>query len=126
MWEHEPRRLVRECNVVFHQVLLSDAWQDVCEFTLEQMPLIDREVAHWFTSTSPNSHFRNRLLVARAGANGSRHSLLNREYSERDARGHSVKHTITSPSELLCLLDEKFGLQLPPVTHLQCDGLDWP
>jgi len=116
---HEPRRLVREGNLIFHQALLAGDWHDVCEFTLEKMPRIDREVAHWFTATHPESHFRNRLLVARAGANGTRHTVLNTEYSERDAQGNAVKKQITSPDELLQLLDDKFRLSFPLGTQFK-------
>ena len=63
---HEPRRLVREGGVLYHQARLGQEWHDVLEFTLEQMPPIDREVANWFTSTHPQSHFRDRLMVAPA------------------------------------------------------------
>ncbi len=123
---HEPRRLLREGQLTFHQVELGGDWQDVYEFTHEQMPRIDREVAHWFTATSPASHFRNRLLVARAGPNGTRHTILNREYSERAASGHATKQMIASPDELLRVLDEKFGLMFPPGTQFPCEGLAWP
>ena len=67
---HEPRRLLRENGLVYHQARLGDEWHDVCELTLEEMPLIDRIVANWYTSTHPGSHFKNRLLVARALPDG--------------------------------------------------------
>ncbi|MBC7977656.1 MAG: arylamine N-acetyltransferase, partial [Myxococcales bacterium] len=76
---HEPRRLLREDGRIFHQVQLAGEWHDVCEFTLEEMPPIDREVASWYTSAHPGSHFKNRLLVARALPDGGRLGLLNRE-----------------------------------------------
>ena len=50
---HEPRRLLREGGRWFHQVRLGDAWHDVCEFTLEEMPAIDRELGNWYTSAHP-------------------------------------------------------------------------
>jgi N-hydroxyarylamine O-acetyltransferase len=123
---HEPRRLVREGNLIFHQALLAGVWQDVCEFTLEQMPRIDREVAHWFTAMHPESHFRNRLLVARAASKGTRHTILNTEYSERDANGVAVKTMLLSSEELLQCLSEKFGLAFPPQTQFKCEALSWP
>lgn len=62
---HEPRRIVREPGEpsprYFHQARLGDAWADVYEFTLEEMPAIDREVGNWWTSTSPQSKFRQNL-----------------------------------------------------------------
>ncbi len=83
---HETRRLVKEGELWFHQVLYGADWQDVCEFTGEEMPPIDRELANWFTSTHPQSHFRNRLMVARALPEGRRLALLNRDFTIRVAR----------------------------------------
>lgn len=122
---HEPRRLMREDNRWFHQVRLGDAWHDVCEFTLEEMPLVDRELGNWYTSAHPQSHFKNRLWVARAGHDGERRTLLNREFSLRSRTGEATVRTIASPAELLEVLAADFGLVLPPGTVLTCPGLDW-
>src|SRR5262249_41849844 len=48
---HETRRLVRDGHLHYHQARLGDEWQDIYDFTLEEMPAIDREVANWYTST---------------------------------------------------------------------------
>ena len=123
---HEPRRLVRDGNLVFHQARFGDDWHDVYELTLEEMPPIDREVANWYTSAHPQSHFKHRLSVSRALPEGRRISLLNRELTlrERDGRGHH--RMLGSPDELLAVLDEHFGLAFPPGTRFPCPGLDWP
>jgi len=123
---HEPRRLIREDGRVFHQVQLAGAWHDVCEFTLEEMPPIDREVANWYTSAHPGSHFKNRLVVARALPDGGRAGLLNRELTLRDRDGHADHRVLASPDELLAVLAEHFGLRFPPDTRFTCDALDWP
>jgi N-hydroxyarylamine O-acetyltransferase len=123
---HEPRRLVREGSVWFHQARLGDEWCDVCEFTLEEMPAIDRELGNWYTSAHPQSHFRNRLLVARAGHEGERRTLLNRDFTVRSRTGDATTRTIASPAELLEVLAAEFGLELPPGTVLTCSGLVWP
>ncbi len=123
---HETRRLLREGGLIYHQVQFGDEWHDVCEFTLEQMPAIDRVVANWYTSTHPTSHFKNRLLVARALPDGGRCGLLNRELSLRGRDGHAERRMIASPEELLTVLAEYFGLQFAPGTLFPCDALDWP
>jgi N-hydroxyarylamine O-acetyltransferase len=107
---HEPRRIIREDDVYFHQARLGSEWQDVYEFTLEGMPLIDREVANWYTCAHPQSHFRSRLLVALAGEDGKRFTLLNDEFTVRDANGQAKKHIITSPEELQHILAGHFGM----------------
>ncbi|MEO6419127.1 MAG: arylamine N-acetyltransferase [Polyangiaceae bacterium] len=122
---HEPRRLLRENGLIYHQVQLADEWHDVCELTLEEMPLIDRVVANWYTSAHPASHFKNRLLVARALPDGGRLGLLNRELTVRGRDGHAERRTVASPAELLDVLAEHFDLHFPSGTQFPCEALDW-
>lgn len=89
------------------------------------MPPIDRELANWFTSTHPQSHFKSRLLVARAGPDGQRVTLLNRELTRRARDGTSSVHQVANPAELLEVLAESFGLRFPRGTEFTCPGLDW-
>ncbi|HVU15892.1 MAG TPA: arylamine N-acetyltransferase [Candidatus Didemnitutus sp.] len=122
---HETRRLVREGPLWFHQVRLAGVWQDVYDFTLEEMPPIDRELANWYTSTHPDSKFRQNLSVARADTDGRRRSLLNREFTRRDATGRGETTMLSSPAELRQCLAENFGLNFPADTEFQCAGLVW-
>ena len=117
---HEPRRLLRENGLIYHQALLGGTWHDVAELTLEEMPPIDRIVANWYTSAHPSSHFRSRLLVARATETG-RIGLLNDELSIRGADGVATKQKVRSTSHLLELLAEHFGIELPAGTELRYD-----
>ncbi len=110
---HEPRRIVRDKEVYYHQVKLGEEWSDVCDFTLEEMPLIDREVANWFTSSHPNSHFKNRLIVSRAGENGTRLTIINDEFKVRSRNGQAEIKKIKSSEDLLNLLDTQFNLCFP-------------
>ena len=101
-------------------------WHDVYEFTLEEMPLIDRELANWYTSAHPHSDFRNRLVVALALPGGRRKTLLNREFTERRRDGTTDGRLIETPEELRLVLAEDFGLDVDPHSPLTCAGLDWP
>jgi N-hydroxyarylamine O-acetyltransferase len=121
---HEPRRIVHQDGRFFHQVRFGDTWNDVCEFTLEVMPPIDREVGNWYTSRHPGSHFRARLTAARARGDG-RVTLLNHELTFRDHAGRPETHTIKDPDELLALLAEHFDLRFPAGTRFQCPALSW-
>jgi len=69
---HDTRRLVREGKRWFQQVLMNDAWVDVFEFYDTPMHPSDQEVANWFTSTSPTSHFTQRLNMALSPSTGER------------------------------------------------------
>ena len=124
--QHEPRRLLRENGRIYHQVQFGSEWHDICEFTLEEMPMIDRVVANWYTSTHPGSHFKNRLIVARALPDGGRVGLLNRELTVRQRDGHSERRELATPDELLVVLAEHFGLHFPAGTRFPCEVLDWP
>lgn len=124
---HEPRRIVRENGRFYHQIRFGDDWEDVCEFTLEEMPPVDRELANWFTSGHPQSHFRNRLIVARAAPDGTRLTLLNNEFKIRKRDGHADTHTIASAGALLEILDQHFGLRFPAGTRFGTgDDNPWP
>ncbi|MBL8731525.1 MAG: arylamine N-acetyltransferase [Planctomycetes bacterium] len=131
---HEPRRIVREgewgpgdrrtpAARAFQQMLIAGEWQDVYEFTLEAMPEIDREVANWFTSTHPRSHFRELLMVARATTHG-RLTLRNREFTERDG-DRATTRVLADPDELLAVLATRFDLHFPAGTRFPCPGLAW-
>jgi N-hydroxyarylamine O-acetyltransferase len=122
---HEARRLVRDGALWFHQVRFGDEWHDVCEFTLEEMPPIDREVASWYTSTHPGSHFKNRLTVARALLDGGRKTLLNRELTVRGRDTTTETRQLESPEELLAVLRQEFDLQFEAGTQFTCPALDW-
>jgi N-hydroxyarylamine O-acetyltransferase len=123
---HEPRRFVRAGGSLFHQVKVGEEWNDVCEFTGEEMPLIDREVANWWTSTNPETNFRQRLSVARAGLDGTRRSILNREFTLRRGPEILEQREIQSPDELLAVLAEEFGLRFPAGTRFGPPGSPWP
>jgi N-hydroxyarylamine O-acetyltransferase len=122
---HEPRRILRENGLLYHQARLGDAWHDVNELTLEEMPLIDRIVANWYTSTHPQSHFRNRLIVARAKPDGVRVTLADRELTQRARDGQAYVTRIANHAELLAVLEAHFEIVLPAGTQLVWPGLDW-
>lgn len=124
---HDTRRIVREGASLFHQIRLAGGeWADVCEFTGEAMPPIDRELANWFTSAHPQSHFRNRLVAARAAPDGVRLALLNGEFTTRAADGAATTRALETPDELLAVLADSFGLRFPAGTRFGPPGSPWP
>jgi N-hydroxyarylamine O-acetyltransferase len=123
---HEPRRIVRENGRLFHQSRLGGEWNDLCEFTLDEMHPIDRELANWWTSASSQSHFKNRLIVARAGDAGTRYSIRDREFTIRQADGRADTTRVESPDRLLALCAEYFGLNFPAGTRFGPPGSPWP
>lgn len=119
---HEPRRIVREGDHWLHQARLGETWTDVYEFTGEEMPPVDREVANWYTSAHPRSHFRDVLMVARALPDGGRVTLREAELKHRARDGQAQVRVVQSAEELLQVLATEFGLVFPPGTQLRRDA----
>jgi N-hydroxyarylamine O-acetyltransferase len=122
---HETFRLVRSGDVHVLQAHVADAWSDVYRFTLQEQHPIDYEVANWFTSTHPASRFKQNLIVTRAGDDGQRISLTNRELVLRGRAGVE-KRILQTPDELLDLLANHFGLRFPAGTRFGDPGNAWP
>ncbi len=127
---HEPRRIVTSGAwtdlerrapdaCLYHQVRLNDTWEDLYDFTLEEMHPIDRTVSSWYTSTHPDSHFRSHVLVARP-TQGGRLGLWDRELTRRDVDGRSVTRTLETHDEVLAVLHQEFGLRFPAGTRFAC------
>lgn len=121
----EPRRLIRRGDLVVQQAFVENAWSDIYWFRLEPAPDVDFEVGNWFTSTHPQSRFRQNLVVARL-AEDRRFTILNREFTTRNRHGASEKRSLESPAELLAVLSQFFGLELPPDTRFGQPGSPWP
>ncbi|MGD1029886.1 MAG: arylamine N-acetyltransferase [Opitutaceae bacterium] len=118
------RRIQKSRHGLIHQIRAGEAWADVYEISAEPAIPIDWEVANWFTSTHPQSRFRNNLVVARSSPEG-RCAILNRELTVR--RGDSLeRRALGGPDELLACLREYFGLSFPPGTRFGQPGGPWP
>ena len=87
------------------------------------MPLIDRQVANWWTSTNPESKFRKNLFVSCAAPDGSRRNQQNREFTMRRTHAPAERHQVTSHTELLALLQSEFSPHLLPDTRFDLLGL---
>ena len=130
---HEPRRIVSEGRwdsfklrapdaVLVHQAYFANTWHDVCEFTLEPMSPIDREMGNWYTSANPRSHFRDHLMVALATPEG-RVMLSDSELTWRQRDGSAKSRILQTQSELLDTLAEHFNLKFPSSTRFGCPAL---
>lgn len=117
---HDFRRIVKEGSVWYHQIRYGDVWQDACEFTLEEMPQLDREIANWYTSAHPQSHFKGSLMVAKALDNGQRVTLQNYDLTYRSRNNETQKKHLQNKSEVIAALENDFGLLL---TNQDREGL---
>ena len=127
---HEPRRIVRDELTrsvrYFHQARLLDDWVDIHEFTLEEMPDIDREVGNCWTSIHPKSKFRLNLIVGLACLDGTRMSLVNKEFTHRRGAEILERFEVTDPELLLEILRERFRLLFPAGTRFGPPDSPWP
>jgi N-hydroxyarylamine O-acetyltransferase len=116
---HETRRLERDATGrLFHQMWNGTEWMDCCEFTLDEMFPIDCEVANWWTSASPASHFRTGVIAGRACRDGTRKAIRGGEFTHRRGAEILAHETITPGPRLRAILAEHFDLHLPDGTTL--------
>ncbi|HEX7324513.1 MAG TPA: arylamine N-acetyltransferase [Rhodanobacteraceae bacterium] len=109
---HDRRRLQHVAGKWYHQILRDGAWQDVYEFTGETMPLIDRTVGNWYTSTHPDSKFRKNLAVALARPDGGRVTLHNNTLAQYGTEGPVERTDVSAPEALRAALRAHFGINL--------------
>lgn len=110
---HEPFRLTRLGQEVLLETTL-EAWTPVYRLSGETPEPIDYEVGNWFTSTHPQSKFRQVLMVARTTPD-ARYALLNNRLTVRPV-GQPAERRNLELDELLQALPELFGLAV---------GEDW-
>lgn len=127
---HDTRRIIKVDQPSpdgfdhwFHQIRIDGQWKNVYEFTGEQMLDIDREAANWWTSASPMSTFRGKIMCALASPDGSRHSLSTTDYYHRHHGEKLVHEQIETTEQMLRVLNDRFGLVLPDDTVFEIEGL---
>jgi N-hydroxyarylamine O-acetyltransferase len=114
---HEDYRLLETAKGFLLQARLGGHWNSLYVFDLQEQEQRDYEVANWYVSTHPESHFIRSLIVARA-APGRRYALRNNEFTARDASGKADKQLLADAGALRRTLQEVFGLNLPDAREL--------
>lgn len=109
---HEVFRLIRMDDGFIMEALLRGSWAALYRFDLQPQFLPDYEVANWYVSTHPQSHFVTSLTAARAFP-GGRFALSNTQLSTYRLGAEPEQRTLRSRSELRSVLQESFGLTLP-------------
>ena len=89
------------------------AWEDLYAFEPVPRFPVDFEVANHYTSTHPDSRFL-RTLTAQLPGPEVRRILRNRAYAE--LRGDQVEGRELAPEEVIPLLREVFGIEIPDGT----------
>jgi N-hydroxyarylamine O-acetyltransferase len=112
-------RLIDYAGLWVLQSLTHDSWQDQYAFTLEPQHPVDFELANYYTSTHPASHFVQTLTAQRVTPE-ARYILRNRELLVD--RGTEMKSRMIADDELLQVLSDPFGLQFPAGTRFCVRG----
>jgi len=118
-------RIQRRGRGLMLQASDGGAWADVYQVDPDEAAPVDWEVANWFTSTHPQSRFRQNLIVARNLPDG-RCSILNRELTIRRGNGAVERRALDGAAGLLAALREHFDLAFPPGTRFGASGAPWP
>src|SRR5699024_4806431 len=108
---HETYRLAEWQNAFLLQANIKNKWKTLYRFNLEPQYHIDYEVANWYVSTHPDSHFVTDLSVALAGQ-GKRYTLRNNRFSIHDQEEGTTKEKIADAAHLQKLLEATFKLDL--------------
>lgn len=107
---HEPFRLSLVGEDVGVEIRIGEEWKTAYELSFEVMQDVDYQLANWWTSTHPSSHFRQNLVVARTTAK-ARYALLNNRLTVRTPDGTMDRHVLDAEG-LRRALAEDFGLPL--------------
>jgi N-hydroxyarylamine O-acetyltransferase len=103
-------RVVRDGSLRLLQRQAAAQWEDLFVVLPDPVYPVDFEMANWFTSTYTRSPFLLHVTAQRI-TEGTRHILRNLTYTT--VRGLEVSTREISRAELIPLLRETFGLDVP-------------
>ena len=115
---HEPFRLVRREGDYVLQAEVRSEWRTLYRFDLQEQVLPDYELASWYLSNHPESHFVQRLIAART-APERRYALRGNELAIHELNGETERRSLKSAGALREVLSETFGIALPLSEALQ-------
>jgi N-hydroxyarylamine O-acetyltransferase len=124
---HETFRLLRSGAWFTLQCRLKGEWASFYRFDLTGQEPIDYEVANYYVSTWPTSHFVNSLLAARATPDG-RCGLRDNRLSIHRLDGTGEQRTLSSAGEISTVLGDLFGIAVPDEAAFaaRLARLGWP
>src|SRR5690349_10156792 len=124
---HEPFRLLKSDGLYTLQCNLNGAWTSFYCFDLQEQAPIDYQVANYYVSTWPTSHFVTSLIAARATPDG-RYGLRNNRLSIHRLKGESVQRVLANAADITAALHDLFGVAVPDERAFaaRLGQLDWP
>jgi N-hydroxyarylamine O-acetyltransferase len=109
---HEVMRFIAMGDELTLQSKLADRWEHIYRVVL--LPRFDAEyeICNWFTSTHPQSPYRNNLIAARPGPNKTRLTLYNARFNVRHASGEVERRILRDEADYHHVFAEEFGIVL--------------
>ena len=115
---HEAFRLMKKGNAFVMQAEVEDAWQALYRFDLEEQVLADYEVASWYLSNHPDSHFVTGLVAARPET-GRRYALRNNELTVHHLKEGTERRRLASAADICAVLTNLFHVNLPDAPEVR-------
>lgn len=110
---HETFRVV-PCGTGHRvEAFRDEAWEPLYELSSEPRLAADYEPLNWYTSTHPNSRFRQSLIISRATPE-ARHTLNNARLTRRIPGERGADSWLLDADQLERALSEVFGLPVEP------------
>jgi len=121
---HESFRLMAFGDEFLLKAKVEDIWRKLYRFDLQEQVQADYEVASWYLSNHPQSHFVTGLIAARP-APGGRYTLRNTELAVHDTHAGTERRKLENPAALRAVLEDHFQLTLPdePRMHERLEQL---
>lgn len=115
---HESFRCEKpEEGVYFLQAYVKNTWKTLYRFGMGLEFLIDYEMANWFLSNYPESHFTTNLMVSRTDE-GIRYTLHNKDLNVYRLNGENTHEQLHSPDEIKNKLEEVFDIDIHGIPKL--------
>jgi len=105
---HERFRLIQRGREWHQQVEIGGEWRTTYRFDLTPQLPVDYELANWWTSANPSSHFTFTLIAALSPP-GRRLALRNFDYAVH-AGGSTDRRRLESADQVCDVLEQDFGI----------------
>jgi N-hydroxyarylamine O-acetyltransferase len=115
---HEPYRLAKAGADLALQARICGEWRSLCRFDLQPQHEPDYELANWYVSTHPESHFVTTLMAARPAVD-RRYVLRDNELTVHHLTGVTERRTFTRAAELRRVLERDLRIRLPESSDLE-------
>lgn len=115
---HNTYRITENNENFSFEYLKENKWKPLHTFDLQKQFPVDFQMANWYTSTYPESHFRHQLSVA-LGGQGERFGLRNNRLSIHHINGETETKELLTVKEIMDVLENLFGLNLSRLPGLE-------